>query len=91
MTTERPGFVSWANARPVVSTPHQRVVIIGPDAYGGLDAVGSYAEIMVSTAPEYALVFYRDGPFMNMGQYYREESLCRSHAEPVTWKGVTIY
>lgn len=93
MTTERPGFVSEANALPVISVPQQRVIIIGPDMYGGSDAVGSYAEITAPMFPlpqDHAVIRYLDGPFIGIGQYFRVESLCRSHPEPVTWKGVII-
>lgn len=94
MTTERPGFVSAANARPVISVPQQRVVIIGPDIYGGSDGIGSYAEITMPQFPlpqDHAVIRYLDGPFIGMGQYYKEESLCRSHPDLITWKGVAIH
>ncbi len=84
MTTERPGFVDAKAARPVISSIGQRVVIIGPDAYGNSDRVGEYACIVhcpYNIPSHQALVMISFGQFFGEYRYYNESCLCRSHME----------
>jgi hypothetical protein len=88
-TTTRPGFV--VAGRPVVSTPGERVVIVGEDGEGKLDYVGTFALITSCPwvlAPGNTLVMITTpGPFLGKHLYFNEKSLCRSHAESIEWMG----
>lgn len=83
-TTERPGFVEAKFAKSIAQEPGERVVIIGPDLTGSLDAVGSLGTIFYSyfvLPPDQALVMIRSNGEADRYLYYSENSLCRSHLE----------
>lgn len=83
-TTERPRFVEANVARSIVQEIGERVVIIGPDCAGSLDAIGSFGTIFQSyylLPPDLALVLIRNKGETDAYLYYPESSLCRSHQE----------
>jgi hypothetical protein len=80
-TTENPPFVSTEAARPVVSMPGQRVVVIGADLNGDLHLVGSYGIVVASgyvLQPGHAAICISSGDFVGHGAYFEEKSICRS-------------
>ncbi len=79
-TTELERFVSAQSAQLVVSSPGQRVVILGPDVEGQSD--GCYAHVINSGYPlvEGLAAVVIDGPSPLAGRcrYYYQNFICRS-------------
>lgn len=81
-TTERPGFVQAAVAKPIIQDFGERVVIIGPYLNGSSDTVGSFGTIYSSyfpLQPGHVLVMVHSNPPAYL--YFDEDSICRSHVE----------
>jgi hypothetical protein len=93
-TTERPGFITAASARPIVSAIGERVVVIGPDLQEQRDYIGSYGVIIHCHWPldaDQALVILQTPEaFYGRTSYFHESSLCRSTNEVIDWFGVQI-
>lgn len=81
-TTERPGYVSAAEARPIISSPGQHVVIIGKDAQGDDGQIGRTGIIAQSPAPildGFACVYnWPPSTVVFPTPYFHENSLCRT-------------
>ena len=83
-TTERPGFVDVAVAKPMIQEFGERVVIIGPDLCGLSDAIGLFGTIVnayCQLQPGDTLVMVHCANQPPVYLYYHEDSLCRSHVE----------
>jgi hypothetical protein len=80
-TTENPPFVPPKSARPIISTPGLRVVVIGADLSGNSSLVGSYGLLIdpgFALMPGQACVYLSSGELSGHGAYFEEKSLCRS-------------
>jgi hypothetical protein len=74
----------------VVSTPGERVVIIGPDAEGSSDLIGNYAIVLQSLyqlLPGQVFLSVISGPSYGQGRYFFVDSICRSTSGIVEWFG----
>lgn len=93
-STERPGYVSADKASPIVWVPGTRVAIIGAGFNGITGLIGNYAVTIPSSVQLHsrhtAVQILSEGPFESQMFVIDEDSLCRSHAEPLEWIGGRI-
>jgi hypothetical protein len=88
-TTERMGYVPPEKATCIIHTAGSRVVIIGPDKNGNQDVIGNYGTTIRKLDTDQddcvEVEIESDGPFRKHRFMVKEDSLCRSIQEPVTW------
>jgi hypothetical protein len=90
-TTERPKFVSEAEANPVVYCKNYRVVVIGGDLTSNNALVGNYGKVVASEMPGCArVVISSPGPYAHHEFIFREEALCGSYHRTIEWDGLLI-
>ena len=93
-TTERPGFVNSKNANPVASCAGSQVVIIGPDMSGNLKVIGNdaiiepFQQALEQDCMQVCMLL--EGPYRGHSLIIHENSICRSHTEPVMWEDIVI-
>jgi hypothetical protein len=80
--------------KPIISSPHEWVVIIGLDLDGKADFIGCYgliAECDLELGRGQAYIYVvMPGSINGQYRYFHKSSLCRSTAGTIEWFGRTV-